>query len=90
VTGVLGSGIGHSVSVDISTLRPGDYTLELEVKTADGAVARSMRELELVERGAPARDLAAALQQPVPREIYIPALPPTVRLRPAWMALPGG
>jgi hypothetical protein len=76
-----GSEPGHSISIDIKSLNAGKYVLELEIKTADGAVATSKRNLELIERDPPVSDLVTVLQQPVPKELYMPPSPPTVRQR---------
>ncbi len=86
--GLAGGDNAHSVSLDISTLRAGKYLLELEVKTVDGATAKSEREMELIERDVVERDLVVALQQPVPKELYMPPQPPTIRGRPPGMAPP--
>jgi hypothetical protein len=62
----VGEGAGHSIAVDMRTLSPGTYLLEMTCEGANGARASESRLVDVVAKAvAPAR-MAQALAQDVP------------------------
>jgi hypothetical protein len=73
------AGNAHSVTLNLSQLRAGEYELEVSAVTEAGQRASTRRVIELVNRTRARLPLADALEQRVGRTAGAPVMPPVKR-----------